>query len=1446
MHLFEKHPKPIILLDLDGFAKQGNCPHLMDKVGELLNDALTADVQLVLFAENKKILKDEFIANYGEQMTNFYKCIHEAKKEKRIATIQSYLNSHKSAVSLTSNRASSGSGILGKKSESGSGILGRKSDTNIDLVVYYASCDKDELSKLGDTNNSKLILITHTDQAHLESLGEFIEQFKAMKKMRDQAQEKEFELLTYELLHGQKFLTMTRDYLRKKAESTVLGNVAFFMRKQKASFAAEKNFNEVLPQQLMIGNFLNTWNVYDCIVDDLELLKPDLFVNAANIHAELYGYLENLKKGETLVVKKQLSSTFFEKLSQFYSSLDSNKNLNFAADQDKMKIWDQLVADLKRSRNIRLIKKEMLKYINELDEKNSKKNWIKGKLNEDKYEIFLQYLAYTDDDIEQRNMEEGENGAWIKWSQIEIDCVIIVDLFTKLIKKNIILYAINYISIVKMDIITEEKQDDVVLYKDRSCQVSYRVMSVAFDDNEEAMEYLLINGNGVKKIKANELRFGLNSEDKIITFGVNQQVAQNKNLHKTTNQTIITKDSQYVYTRFVANIKKQPRITLDYKSMVTKSMDNLLINIDEFIKERLVIHRNMLQQAPKFPVPGPPPSEDKLVSRNLDKNDIDAEVRRFSLYLEEKTKNYLKDCFNTKMDRYREVDDWFKACLLLIETDADTITTECDKMVNIIQLVQEEWVHNSKQIELRKQTPEYSLKSSSLNLAAAADQPVFEINSVYHAARYATLEVFKKSLEEEKRRFGIRFHINRSTEGNIDIEAFVESSAHLEAMDKKNQLLRGRTLLQNATNRGNADVVQYLLFVERADPDVRLNKMDLPPIFDWVRHLSRKSMGGAEHILDYLLRANADPNIISQNLQAAPGGTFLHYIAELGHFWTIHTVLKYVLSKAGNTRIDLFKKTEKNVTGDVFTPKTAMLCTALHEGFKTFNSDELSNHYKSLQKYFEFGLVFSADEIDLLNSIYKGDKIPFTLLQNLCASPLTRYNAILKTIENLPTNSPTKVSKQLHKDLFPPNILFVDKDADIINVEQSLILVEQWLIRLRLKSLDAQLRETDTLSPPQSARSSSTISEKPKMVRSNSFVIPKSSSSEAALPSSSSKKEISLKGLFSFLRGKDDPVPKKTTSEIVGRSRADSLRELEKTRPGSENLVPPRSSLGGDSQHSVPLLRNRSETAAPKLNLEQDKLNIPSNIPAELTIDQAINIDKETGLALIHNVCITGDIILFYYLINKETVQIKVESTSGNEAVVQNGMYDEANNKPIQEYQLLSVCSKDLRVAFYYVVKFNHFDLVDKFIELKAPLMPKPAQITDCCKTPLHAAIDNLKIAMDSKDVVMIGNIKKLIEKILNYAVETNTYSCIMTKDKNSHTPLIKAAIYEMDDVMKMIIMRRIWIPQLDEMDAFSEKSIPDKAKRKRIIEGLIRIYSAHFQKLLPSLDQSLLPRVTS
>lgn len=1442
-------------MDMDGFAYKNNWPHLMPVIGPLLIETEQADAQLVLFTENKNKLIRDLYQKYGPQAECLFKYIHEANKQKRIDVINNFLSPYKTSAHLNQDRSSSGSRILGSKR-----------DTNIYLVVYYAGCDKEAFESTIVSDNCRLILINQIDSAHLDSLRDHIGQFNVMKQERDTAQEKEFELLTNELVNGQKYLLMLREYHYQRAENNVVGYISLFVREQKASFAARKNFTDVLPQHLKIGNLLNVWNIYDCIVDELVKLKPDLFTTTNIVRAELFNCLKSLKENQNDLIKQQLGSLFYGRLMQFYSSLGPNKECDFSSDQSKVKYWEQLVCELTRARNIKIIKQSMLKFIEDLNKQGDKKNWIKKKIDEDRYNQFVKYLAYTEEDIAQQNIEEGA-GVWIHWNQIEVDCVVIRELYSKLINKNIIFYVIQYVEVSKMDITIEEKSEEIPLFSDKTLTAPYKEISVAFDRNEETIEYFLIDKNGVKPIKAKDLKFDARSEGEIITFGVHQKVTKNNEFNKNTRQMVNFTASQFAYASFVINGANLPRPVPDYHSDVSNALVELKNKIQEYIKESIEMHKAFLQANPIFPVPVSTSPGERIINETINDTNIGAELIRFSSYLNNQINDLIRDFFNGKINSYHDPVEWLQTGLILTENTANSLAMKCDRTSNFIHNAQDMWTRNSKIIALRKKNPSFSLKSSNINFAAISNQPVFEINNVYYAARCGSIDEFKKYLDQEKRCLGTRFHIDRSREGCRDTQAFDELSTQLEKGGQENQLLRGRNILQNAVNRGNTPVVEHLLDVEKANPNYQLNIMDLPPIYDWVRHLSRKLVGEGPHILDLLLRFNANPNIVSQNLQAVPGGTFLHYIADLGHFWTMEIVLNYiVLSKGGNTRIELFKKTEAPLSKEAFTPKTAMLCAAIHENFKIYNVAGPSRHYKTLEGYLRYGIVFAADEIAYLNSCYSSDEVAMSQLQKLCAIPLQEYDYIISAINSeSPTKSPTKlhpkVSSLLHRDLFPQNQIFDDVDLDEINVDLAKILVNKLLINLGLKLAESIKSPAETAFPLQSARISSMKAEKPQLTRSNSEEF---KPLPTTLPATKNEGSSSpLKKLFNLISRDKAPIPaqnnlpqsehngtiktspKKAGSAIhlpQGRQRADSLNVTELQRSRSDIRIPQQSLLMTDTQQHTIIARGRADTSAPRLNLEEEQIK-----PETITFDQYITLDSQTGLAMIHNVCISGEIVLFYCLINKEEAeQDKKEQEKGKEPLIQNGIFEENKKKTIKQYQLLSTCSAKLRVPFYYAVLFNHFEFIDKLIELKAPLMPDPDKLIDCCKTPLHAAIENLKKAIDNKDIKLTENIKKLIEKILNYADETKTLSCIMMKDKNGHTPLIKAAIYELEDVMKMIIARRIWIPQFDQLNILSEKSLPDKYKRKKIFECIKRVYSVHFQKLLPSFIQVEAPRKTS
>ncbi len=1460
MYQLEESPKPFIVIDMDGFIYQyTNSPYKLKETAELLLEAMRTGAKLLLLTENKAELKTDLLNGYGPQANCFLKYIVETKKQERIKTVKDKL---KAFITHTPNNL--------RRTSTGSRIVLNQQETNVYLVIYYAKWDENEYKSVNVSNECRLILIDQEDERHLASLKTFVTQFNKMKAKRDAAQEEQFKLLTHELINGQTYLKLTRDCEYQRAEIAVLGNIAYFLKEQKANVASEKNFNAELPKtsmRLTIGSIFNGWDIYACLVDELVSVKPDLFSSTDLIRSRLHNHFGRLKKDEKEKeqIKAEFGNAFYDRLMQFCDFESPDNIRNCANDKNKLAEWEQLIVDLKRSININSIKKEMLKYINELD-KGKNKNWIKKKLDEDNYNSFIKFLSCTVDDIAQLNIDEGE-GNWIRWNQLEIDCVIIREIYSKLTQRNIIFYIIQYTDITKVNIETEDKQEEVPLFGNRTTPVPYKVRTVAYDGSEENIEHIVINKEGINKINLQTKQFDLGKESQLIALGVHQKVTKNNEIDRTSKQSVIYRQSQFVYTTFIASPQQVLNKVPDYNAILTKLMTLLNSHIVSSIKEYAENYKLMFKKPRTFPVPVSQTPVEKLSMELIDPTNINSEVQRLVNYLNKQVTTPINDCFNSKKHLYKDAAQWCQAGLIYIESLIDNITCDCDRNINRIHNAREAWMTNSKLIEARKKTPAYSLTSSHIDLASAvnqeSNQPVFEMSNVYTAARFASLAVFKVYLEQEKISLGNRFHIDRSTEGCRDIEAYIESPEHLVDMDQNNQLLRGRNLLQNATNRGNAAVVEHLLFVEKADANYRSTPTDLPPLFDWVRHLSRKSLGEGPHILELLLRAKANPNLVSQNLDAMPGGTFIHYIADLGHFWTMEIVLQNVLSKGGNCKINLFKKTEGNFLGNWSMPKTAMLYAATHDNFRIANGDEPSDHFKLILEFFKSGFVFSSDELEYLYKIYAHDDVVMDLLRKICEINLKKYNDIINELTETPVNSNAKAGSTLLKDFFQA----VDEDSDNINLGLVKSEVDQWLFKLGLK-IAPPPSPPETVAP-QSARSLSSTALKPTLTRSNSVILVPPPSTASSPPSSTHS--ISLKkkffGIFSSKDTTDvthtedaSPRSKKAGSDIVshqGRNRADSMRETDNQKSGSEIRVPNNALLNANSLEELLVLRGRSETAAARLNIEQEKITLLAN-PDEITTSFFVTLDKLTGLAMVHNICIVGEIPLFYYLINKEESEqanlelerekemlkqkalAEAEKTKTDEKkenvskiTLQNG--ETEKKKSIRKYKLLSVCSSKLRVPLYYAVKFNHFDFVYKLFELEAPLMPDAALLNDCCKTPLHAAIENLKVAIENKDEKMINDIKKLIEKILEYAVKTETFSCIMNKDKNKHTPLIKAAIFEMEDVVKMIIGTRIWHSQFDQQQILSEIAIPNRNKRKKIFECIRNVYVRHFQNFVPT-----------
>ena len=190
----------------------------------------------------------------------------------------------------------------------------------------------------------------------------------------------------------------------------------------------------------------------------------------------------------------------------------------------------------------------------------------------------------------------------------------------------------------------------------------------------------------------------------------------------------------------------------------------------------------------------------------------------------------------------------------------------------------------------------------------------------------------------------------------------------------------------------------------------------------------------------------------------------------------------------------------------------------------------------------------------------------------------------------------------------------------------------------------------------------------------------------------------------------------------------------------------------------------------------------------EISFEQLNRVDEKFGFAPIHIATIAGDMILFKYLQDKH-VDLNLYSS----------------------YK----CN-----VFYYAVKYQRQEIIEICKNAHVPLMPDKDKLSDTCKTPLHAAVENDDI--------------KLTLEILNYALTTKSSSCIRWHDDEGHPAIIKAIINENIAIMKIFLDKGIWATAKEIESALDPVKISDKNKRERIYVAMIRAFQEHFAKLIP------------
>ncbi len=1141
--------KPTLILNFEDFCFWCKQAHKCGEIFGILAEIKQCHVNVILLVKNRDLaintLKSEDYAH-----DNLWDCLQVYRDS---TTKKQIIAKHIAIAS--NNRSLTGSKILGNQ----------KKNPLLKLVVFDS--DK-ELNKIPVNAACRLHVIVQKEDKHIQELKKVVEEFKLYKGYFENQKDQQISDKI-----STDFAEKKLNYHYQKAESAVAGEICSYLKFTKMQLVAFQAFTKVLPKNYFISDQINSWNIYDCLVQAINCAQPQ-------------------------------------------------------------RQWD-----------IKEIKKKIVGYMVLLDANND--NWVKKKMQDD-YTKFIQFLNLTDKELLDKNLEQGEVN--YPWDQLEIDAVIICQL-----------YKINIV--VTQHIVAHEIKT----------LINEKYVETKIENNSENTVRLLINENGISKIDLKTLSPTVGSSVLLAVFD-KRKIQYSERRPTKTKETRIKSDKYYTTLLPVNFLTEEMKIKLfpaEYYPCVSRVIARLDTVISERIKDCKNTHLNTLKLMPKFPkyVDG------KYIWFNFNegKNEQE-ELARLDEYLF----NYVKQQKVVLIEQFggsSNIIDYLTKCITQLE--AKIIKLDEDMFENAQKVAEAgtEYEKNNDAQEEKKNNPRFTLLQST-DLRVVYDASAYALpDTIFAVCRRVAKEEeplsnLIKAISDEKRRLGEKFDINEPekfmsiSDAQDDQHESLNQSPDKKASHQKTY----RNLLEIACFYGNLQLVEWLVKTAHADVNYE-GKLFL--LFHLMLKYHRGMEGDSPRILPFLIECGIDPNRISKNKSHAPGGTFIHHAVALGSYLTIEYILRYVIqTNRGKSNIDIYKLSEPLPDRDtVIKSKTALCAAATHKDLKKVCDGQLGKHYKVLEQFFIFGVVFSSDEISYLSNNYFNDKDALTLIYDLINGHIKKYNKVASTSSSpinstlIKHSSSSSISTSIKAK--PPQLKTVGRweVSKKEELEIALKLEDVWMTKLNLKkSTKPQLERVDsktwlkglaaTLFSP--GRKSS-LPDSPESTGRAAADSPRRGGSEISPKArSSSVSVVGNNGLARSISTTDVPIS--------------SASDTSKSSPGNNHLSP----------------RDRATSMAPAIvTVNQEELNI----------EQLNCIDDKYGFAAIHIATITGNLILFRYLQDK--------------------LVD------------LNLCSAHGNNIFYYAVKYQRHEIIDICKKLQLPLMPDKNKLIDTCKTPLHAAVEN-------------------------------------------------------------------------------------------------------------------------
>ncbi len=710
---------------------------------------------------------------------------------------------------------------------------------------------------------------------------------------------------------------------------------------------------------------------------------------------------------------------------------------HFICDQiNSWNIYDSLVKSLtliqpQAKWSVKEIKKKMLDYIAQLDASNG--NWIKEKWKDD-YLRFNQFLKLTDKELSEYTLEYGE--ANYAWDQLEIDAQVICKLF----KINIV--VIQYIITNEIKILINEKH----------------VETNRTEQNLEETVVRFVSEKGIAKIDAKKYPA---TDNRTVYLAVHDiRKVQHFDNRSTKIKEIKSKSDKYYTTLlpivFLTEEMKKKLFPFSYQQCASVIINRLDSVITGTIAECKKTHLNNLKLMPKFPKC----VEGKYIWFNFNegKNEQE-ELSRLEEYL-------LKYVIQQKVDLLHQVNkssdviDYLTSRIAELETKIIHLDENMFENAQKVAEAGSEYEKNNAAQEEKNSRPRFTLMRST-DLRVVYDASAFSLpETIFSVCRRVArdgepLANLIKAISEEKRRLGDKFNIN-------DPERFIcisdEQDDHHEPLnqspDKKiSKQKTYRNLLEIACFYGYFPLVEWL--VKKAGADVNYEG-NLLLLFHLMMNYQRGMDGDSPRILPFLLDSGLDPNKISKNPSHAAGGTFIHYVVELGSYLTVEYILQYAIqTNAGNSNIDIYKLSEPLVIkNESSSPKTALLTAATHKHLNKMCDGKPGQHYKVLEQFFMFGVVFASGEIDFLANYHNANNEALLLIFRLINEIIQKYHK-----EANPSFNGSPVKQSSTTNLFannkakPPQLKTVSRweVSKKDELECAMKLDDLWLTKLHLK-----------------------------------------------------------------------------------------------------------------------------------------------------------------------------------------------------------------------------------------------------------------------------------------------------------------------------------------------------------------------------------------------------------